>query len=110
MLSAQLALFGLICAQSVWANNEDTLGANLNYRSPSRQVSGPGLSYDTTHIARRLKRDNNSRRAGNKNPATALDATWDPSFGPYGEAAFQGAVKWDHGVASGDPYPGESAR
>ncbi|CAO1615251.1 unnamed protein product [Parajaminaea phylloscopi] len=100
---ACFAAFAALHGTPALANEH--LHSNLNYRSPSKQVSGPGLSFDVHEVAQRLRRSVEKRSNGKGNQASKLDATWDPDNGPLGQSAYKGAVKWDHGVASGDPYP-----
>lgn len=86
-------------------STESLLARNIAYRSPSKQVSGEGLSFDVAHVARRVKRNSIARRSNGKNKASPLDDTWDPTNGPYGQDAYKGEVSWEHGIAAGDPYP-----
>lgn len=99
-----LVTASLINAATLPTSHEQLLERNIAYQSPSKQVRGPGLSFDVAQVAARVKRSNElARRATGQ----SLDDTWDPSFGPYGQNAYQGNVTWEHGVASGDPFPGE---
>lgn len=80
-------------------DTRDLLERNIAYRSPSKQVNGPGLSFDVDQVETRVKRNHLAKRK------TSLDETWDPSIGPYGQQAYKGNVTFEHGVASGDPFP-----
>lgn len=91
----------LLAALAAGAAHEH-LHRNLNYRSPSKQVSGPGLSFEVDHVARRLDRRS---RVDKGKTASKLDY-WDAQYGTFRQSEYRGAVNWDHGVASGDPYSG----
>ncbi|CAO1612807.1 unnamed protein product [Sympodiomycopsis kandeliae] len=70
---------------------------NITYQSPSKQVQGPGLSYDVDQVTDRIKRNSLAKRG-------LLIDPWDASMGPDDQHAYKGKVDWHHGVASGDAY------
>lgn len=86
---------------------------NLAFRSPSKTISGNGLSHDVEAIGRSVleksRRDISGRRNGrikySRDEETAnLIPGFDVAGGKDGRDSYKGKISFPYGVASGDPY------